>query len=176
MQIRLVTMNAITGPMNTAKRMNQLMPSRLRWNLSATMSLPPAIHSRPYNVISATMIEVRVGALRGRSSRWCSRLSRVTQPSRNGYSKMTSQSTRGTTSPGIITFQLTVKPHSEVSQFGMMRSAPSAMPMYQSGCEPAVTSAGLYGPYFQTGLIVISAPISVVTPKTMKKKPPALAM
>ena len=32
------------------------------------------------------------------------------------------------------------------SQFGMIRIAPSTKPMYQSGCEPAVTSAGLYGP------------------------------
>ena len=40
---------------------------------------------------------------------------------------------------------------------------------------PAVTSAGLYGPNTQTGLICNSAPIKVMTPKTMKKKPPALA-
>ena len=38
-----------------------------------------------------------------------------------------------------------------------------------------MTSAGLYGPKIQTGLICISAPIRVMTPKTMKKKPPALA-
>src|ERR671911_754132 len=58
---------------------------------------------------------------------------------------------------------------------GMIRMAPSAKPMYQSGCEPADTCAGLYGPTTHTGLICISAPIRVTTPKTMKKKPPALA-
>src|SRR5215217_8093187 len=58
---------------------------------------------------------------------------------------------------------------------GMIRMAPSANPMYQSGWDPAVTCAGLYGPKTQTGLICISAPIKVTTPKTMKKKPPALA-
>ena len=47
--------------------------------------------------------------------------------------------------------------------------------MYQSGCEPAVTFDGSYGPYIQIGLICSSAPIRAVTPKTMKKKPPALA-
>src|SRR5215217_7114478 len=87
---------------------------------------------------------------------------------------------------------------------GMIRMAPSANPMYQSGWDPAVTcagaqpawymgfaegairimpgpgwdpaqvTAGLYGPKTQTGLICISAPIKVTTPKTMKKKPPAL--
>ena len=61
------------------------------------------------------------------------------------------------------------------SQFGMIRIAPSTKPMYQSGCEPAVTWAGLYGPNTHTGLICISPPIRVITPKTMKKKPPALA-
>ena len=47
--------------------------------------------------------------------------------------------------------------------------------MYQSGWEPAVTGEGSYGPYAQIGLIVRTPPSSVVTPKTMKKKPPALA-
>ena len=48
--------------------------------------------------------------------------------------------------------------------------------MYQSGCDPAVTWPGSYGPYSQIGLICIRPPIRAVTPKTMKKKPPALAM
>ncbi len=58
----------------------------------------------------------------------------------------------------------------------MMRIAPSTQPMYQSGCEPAVTCAGLYGPYNHTWLIDIVAPMRIRTPNTMKKKPPALAM
>ena len=57
----------------------------------------------------------------------------------------------------------------------MMRTAPSTKPMYQSGCEPAVTSDGLYGPYSQIGLIWSVAPIRAVKPNTTKKKPPALA-
>ena len=48
--------------------------------------------------------------------------------------------------------------------------------MYQSGWEPAEISPGLYGPNSQTGLIDAKADSSVVTPKTMKKKPPALAV
>ena len=48
--------------------------------------------------------------------------------------------------------------------------------MYQSGWEPAVMGDGSYGPYAQIGLIVTNAEIRAVTPKTRKKKPPALAM
>ena len=48
--------------------------------------------------------------------------------------------------------------------------------MYQSGWEPAVICDGLYGPNSQTGLIVASAESSAMTPKTTKKKPPALAV
>ena len=47
--------------------------------------------------------------------------------------------------------------------------------MYQSGCEPADTWAGLYGPNSQIGLICTRPPSAASTPKTMKKKPPALA-
>ena len=48
--------------------------------------------------------------------------------------------------------------------------------MYQSGWEPADTWSGVYGPNSQIGLIVTRPPISAMTPKTMKKKPPALAV
>ena len=47
--------------------------------------------------------------------------------------------------------------------------------MYQSGCEPAVTWDGSYGPYIQIGFTCISAAMSAVRPNTMKKKPPAFA-
>ena len=57
----------------------------------------------------------------------------------------------------------------------MSRRAPSAKPMYQSGWVPAETGDGSYGPYVQIGLIVKNAPISISTPKTMKKNPPAFA-
>jgi hypothetical protein len=62
------------------------------------------------------------------------------------------------------------------SKPGIIRTEPSSQPMYQSGWDPAVTSAGLYGPYNQTGLICISAPIRAVMPNTTKKKPPAFAV
>ena len=63
-----------------------------------------------------------------------------------------------------------------ISTLGIMRSAPSSQPMYQSGCEPAVIWVGVYGPNIHTGLIVAIAPSSTVMPKTTKKKPPALAV
>src|SRR4051812_35959247 len=81
----------------------------------------------------------------------------------------------GITSAGTTMFQLTVMPSRCDSTPGISRTAPSSQAMYQSGCEPAVTSAGLYGPYSQTGLICSSAPITASTPKTTKKNPPALA-
>ena len=59
-------------------------------------------------------------------------------------------------SPGIATFHDQVVLARCVSQFGMIRIAPSTKPMYQSGCEPAVTWAGLYGPKFQTCLLYTS--------------------
>jgi len=77
--------------------------------------------------------------------------------------------------PGRKTFHDHVVEPMCHSQFGMMRIAPSTKPMYQSGCEPAVISAGLYGPNTHTGLICIVAPIKVRTPKTIRKKPPAFA-
>ena len=82
----------------------------------------------------------------------------------------------GTINAGIKMFQLRVCPRILDSQFGVRRTAPSSQPMYQSGCEPAVTCDGVYGPYSQTGLMVTSAEISTVMPNTTKKKPPAFAM
>ena len=76
----------------------------------------------------------------------------------------------------MATFHDQVVPPMCDSQLGMIRIAPSTKPMYQSGCEPAETSAGLYGPYDQIGLICMSPPMRTRTPKTMKKNPPALAM
>ena len=73
-------------------------------------------------------------------------------------------------------FQAMRVPETLISQSGIIRSAPSRKPMYQSGWEPAVTSDGSYGPYSQIGLIWAMPPSSAQTPKTRKKKPPALAM
>src|SRR4051812_2228141 len=58
---------------------------------------------------------------------------------------------------------------------GASRRAPSAKPMYQSGWVPADTGEGSYGPYSQTGLMVTNEAVSMITPKMMKKKPPAFA-
>src|SRR5690606_25964102 len=76
---------------------------------------------------------------------------------------------------GSRMFQEMLTPQKDDSQPGMIRRAPSGQPMYQSGCDPAVTFEGSYGPYFHRGLIVIRPPMRAVAPKTMKKKPPALA-
>src|SRR4029078_921386 len=94
----------------------------------------------------------------------------------NGYSATIVTNAGGMIRAGISRFQLIVMPQNVDSKPGKIRTAPFRQPMYQSGCDPAVTSAGLYGPYSQTGLICISAPISAVMPNTTKKKPPALAV
>ena len=114
----------------------------LRSSLIAMMSLPPAAQNRPYIVISATIVAVRVGALRGRCRMWWSRLSPVIHASMNGSSTRRMNITTGRIRIGSITFQLIVTPKIWVSQPGMMRSAPSGQPMYQSGWEPAVTFDG----------------------------------
>ena len=48
--------------------------------------------------------------------------------------------------------------------------------MYQSGCALVDTWSGRYGPSTQIGLTVKVAAMTEMTPKTRKKKPPALAM
>ena len=111
-------------------------------SLMAMMSLPPAAQNRPYIVISETMNAVRVGALRGRCRMWWSRLSPVIHASMNGRIISSRNITTGRIRIGSITFQLIVTPKIWVSQPGMMRRAPSGQPMYQSGCEPAVTFEG----------------------------------
>ena len=65
--------------------------------------------------------------------------------------------------------------HSRISQDGNSRVEPSRKPMYQSGCEPEETCAGLYGPNSHTGLIWARPPSAAQTAKTMKKKPPAFS-
>ena len=84
MHARRVMMNARTGATQTAKRIAHVIALRLPPNVFARMSLPPAIQNIAYQVMPATPKDVRVGALRGRSSRWCSDLSPVIQASMNG--------------------------------------------------------------------------------------------
>ena len=82
----------------------------------------------------------------------------------------------GSTIAGMMMFQEIGIPKNQVSQFGMMRRAPSRKPMYQSGWEPALTWSGVKGPKTQIGLRVTRPPMRAMMPKTTKKKPPALAM
>src|SRR5690625_680639 len=124
----------------------------------------------------ATPNAVRVGALRGRCSTWCSRWSPVIQRSTNGHAPRSANITPGNIAPGKSMFQLHVCPKNVDSQAGMIRNEPSRNPIYQSGCEPAVTSEGLYGPYCQTALTSNRALMTTMKPKTMKKNPPALAV
>lgn len=91
-----------------------------------------------YAVIHAAPNAVRVGALRGRSRMWCSRLSPVTQDSMNGYMAM-APSTRPKATSGMNTPRTSVWPHRLISQPGMTRTRPSAKPMYQSGWAPVDT-------------------------------------
>src|SRR5258706_15017436 len=68
-----------------------------------------------------------------------------------------------------------VCPQSRISHDGNRRVEPSRNIMYQSGCDPDETCAGLYGPNNHTGLICARPPSAAHTPNTMKKKPPAFA-
>ena len=142
---------AMIGKTIHAMRENTVMAFRLNWNFVATMSLPPAIQNTAYITMPATPNAVRVGTSRGRCSRWCSRLSPLIQFSTNGQAPSTANSRPSSITAGMKTFIDQVKPRALNSQFGMMRTAPSTKPMYQSGCEPAVTSDGLYGPRPRSG-------------------------
>src|SRR3981189_1021593 len=61
------------------------------------------------------------------------------------------------------------------SQAGIRRVEPSRNMTYQSGWLPADTTAAVYGPNSQIGLIWMRPPITAITPNTIMKKPPALA-
>ena len=88
------------------------------------------------------MVAVRVGTSRGRWSRWCSRLSPVIHVSMNGSSSRIVNMSPGSTMIGRKMFHEIVWPQTWDSQPGKIRSAPSGQPMYQSGCDPAVTLVG----------------------------------
>ena len=64
---------------------------------------------------------------------WCSRLSPVIQRSTNGHNASSVNNTVSPPTPGMNTFQLQVVWPMCHSQLGMMRTKPSAKPMYQSG-------------------------------------------
>src|SRR3569623_3253574 len=117
---------------------------------------------------------VRTGTSRGRCNRLCDAVSLVIFASMNGYSaanvnRMPGRTPVGQNSGGRVW------PHNLISHDGNRRVEPSRNIMYQSGCEPDDTCAGLYGPNNHTGLICARPPSAAHTPKTMKKKPPAFA-
>ena len=72
---------------------------------------------------------VRVGAFRGRSLTWCSRLSPVIHCSMNGHSAAAVKIAPSGTRPGMKTLKLKVCPTTFHSQGTITRSAPSSMPM-----------------------------------------------
>ena len=77
---------------------------------------------------------VRLGRLRGRSSRLCSSLSPVQRRSIAGHKRQMVKMRPGNTTAGRKTSKGMVCPAPANSHDGMMRSAPSSQPMYQSGC------------------------------------------
>src|SRR4029078_1800937 len=94
----------------------------------------------------------------------------------NGYAKARPIRIVGSTTVGQKTAGTVYRPNRPwISHDGNRRVEPSSMAMYQSGCEPELTWAGLYGPNSQIGLICANPPSPARTPKTMKKNPPALA-
>src|ERR1041385_1286218 len=93
--------------------------------------------------------------------------------SRNGYSmgsmvRMPGSTTVGQNSGGMVL------PKARNSHGGMRRVEPSRNMTYQSGWEPAETTAALYGPNSQIGLIWKRPPSIATIAKQIMKKPPAL--
>src|SRR5699024_6868226 len=58
------------------------------------------------------------------------------------------------------------------SHGGQIRRMPSAQAMYQSGCDPAETIDGMYGPTVQTGLIWTTPDINAVKPVNSANQAP----
>ena len=89
------------------------------------------------------MKAVRVGALRGRWSRWCSRLSPVIQASMNGQHQQDREHQPAARSgSGSRRSTSIVKPKMLGLPARHDPQRPSGQPMYQSGWEPAVTLVG----------------------------------
>ena len=76
---------------------------------------------------------VRLGRSRGRSSRLCSSLSPVNRRSMAGHRRQMLKMRPGKITAGRKTSSGMVWPQPVNSHDGMMRSAPSSQPMYQSG-------------------------------------------
>src|SRR3974390_2908867 len=113
-------------------------------------------------------VAVRMGAFLGRSLTLCHDLSPVAHRSKNGQNAAPPRITVSGTMNGMSTLSDSVCPRKFHSQAGIMRSEPSRMPMYQSGCEADEIATGVYGPYSQIGLIVANVASTAHAPK-MKK-------
>src|SRR6516225_352594 len=118
---------------------------------------------------------VRTGAFRGRSLMWWYDLSPVAHCSKNGQSVAPPRMTVSGTANGMSTLSESVCPRKLISQAGIIRSAPSRMPMYQSGWEADEIATGVYGPYSQMGLIVAKAESSATAAKMKKNQELVLA-
>jgi hypothetical protein len=70
----------------------------------------------------------------------------------------------------MSTLKVTVCPRKFTSQPGMIRTAPSRMPGYQSGWEAEEMASGVYGPYSQTGLICANVDSRTRAPKMKKNQ------
>src|SRR5579859_5815127 len=133
-----------------------------RWY--AISSFAAAAHSSPYSVIPAAPTATRfagsagLGGSRPRGGR-----APQIQLSSSGYAATSVKNSPGTTTAGISTSSDSGWPPIESSQAGMIRSAPSRKPMYQSGTAPALILPGWYGPYNHTGLICATAPSATST-------------
>src|SRR5579863_3869590 len=119
---------------------------------------------------------VRTGAFLGRSLTLCQDLSPVAHCSKNGQNVAPPRMIVNGSANGISTLSESVCPRRLYSQAGIMRSAPSKMPMYQSGWEADEMATGVYGPYSQIGLIWANVARKAHAPKMKKNHAPPLAM
>ena len=85
-------------------------------------------------------------------------MSLVILASMNGYAAGQGEQDARAARPSARTAAARCGRHSLISQDGNRRVEPSRNIMYQSGCEPDDTCAGLYGPNSQTGLICAKPP------------------
>ena len=124
---------AMIGTTITAIRKNHSVALSETWKKFAMTSVELAANSVKSRANIATPAAVRLGRLRGRSSRWWISLSPVYRRSMDGHSRQMVKIRPGNTTAGRNTSKGMVCPHPANSHEGMMRSAPSSQPMYQSG-------------------------------------------
>src|SRR6266851_7810972 len=118
---------------------------------------------------------VRTGAFRGRSLMLWYDLSPVAHCSKNGQNAAPPRIMPSGSANGMSTLSESVYPRKFISQAGIIRSEPSRIPMYQSGCDADEICTGLYGPYSQIGLICANVESSAVPAKMKKNHAPPLA-